>query len=61
MTTTVTVLIAGNKNCEVRVVNEKGENHGGYPTQIVPPKGFTSVCIYDGLSVSVKEIGDFLT
>ena len=57
MTTTVKVLIEGNKACEVKVDG----NETGYPTKTVKPGQFHTVCISGEQSVSVKETGEFIS
>lgn len=60
MTTTVRVLIEGNKACEVKVVEADGSDSKHYPPRDVRPGGFTYVCIHGDQSVAVREIGEFL-
>lgn len=57
MTTTVKVLIEGNKACEVKVT---GQGTSDTPT-IVKPGSFTTKGIHGDQVVEVKETGDFLT
>lgn len=58
MTTTVRILIEGNKACEVSVVSE-----GAAPVQVstVTPGQFTTKLISGPQRVSVVEVGEFLT
>lgn len=58
MTTTVKILIEGNKACEVKV-----ESDGAEPGQIstVKPGQFTTKLIHGDQRVSVVEVGPFLT
>lgn len=56
MTTTVKVLIEGNKACEVRVA---GMESPDTPT-IVKPGQFTTKHIHGEQRVSVVEVGEFL-
>jgi hypothetical protein len=60
MTTTVRVLIEGNKECEVKVVLEDGTDSPSYPARNVKPGSFTTVGVHGEQTVSVKEVGDFL-
>lgn len=59
MTTTVRVLIEGNKACEVHVSEEV---HGAQPSQrkTVSPGQFVTVLIHGTQQVIVQEVGDFL-
>lgn len=57
MTTTVKVLIEGNKACEVKV---EGDTSPREPV-VVKPGQFTTMYIHGEQSVSVKETGDFLS
>ena len=61
MTTTVRILIEGNKACEVKVIEENGADSTNYPPVEVLPKSFTTVCIHGEQTVSVKEIGGFIS
>ena len=61
MTTTVTILIAGNKKCVAKVVEANGTDSTSYPERIVMPGSFTTVCVSGEQAVSVKETGDFLS
>jgi hypothetical protein len=60
MTTTVKVLIEGNKECEVKVINEDGSDSTGYPPRNIKPNTFTTIAIHGEQTVSVKEIGGFI-
>jgi hypothetical protein len=55
VTTTVRILIEGNKACEVKVEGNPGDT----PT-IVKPGSFTLKNIHGEQTVSVKETGDFV-
>lgn len=57
MTTTVRVLIEGNKACEVKV---EGQGTSDTPTT-VKPGSFTLKNIHGEQFVSVKEVGEFLS
>lgn len=57
MTTTVKVLIEGNKACEVKTI---GPTEVGEATT-VKPGTFTTKLIHGEQYVSVKEVGEFLT
>ena len=59
MTTTVTVLISGNKACEVYVSNGP-DTQPDAPTTVMPG-GFTTKLIHGDKYVVVKEVGEFLT
>lgn len=59
MTTTVKVLIEGNKACEVYVWNEA--NVPPDEPTIVMPGAFTTKLIHGDKEVRVREIGEFLT
>ena len=61
MTTTVRVLIEGNKKCEVKVIEGNGSDSTSYPPRDVMPGSFTTVGIHGEQKVSVIETGDFLT
>lgn len=56
MTTTVKVLIEGNKACEVKV---EGQGSSDTPTT-VKPGSFTTKAIHGDQRVSVVEVGEFL-
>lgn len=57
MTTTVKVLIEGNKACEVKV-----EGQGSSDTPVtIKPGSFTTKFISGEQRVSVVEVGEFLT
>lgn len=58
MTTTVTVLIQGNKACEVYVSNGP-DVQPDTPTTVKPGE-FTTKLIHGDKSVRVKEVGEFL-
>lgn len=58
MTTTVKVLIEGNKACEVKVESE-GAPAG--QASIVKPGEFTTKLISGEQRLTVKETGEFLT
>ena len=60
MTTTVRVLIEGNKACEVKVIEENGTENTTYPPVIVWPKSFAIVAIHGYQTISVKEISEFI-
>jgi hypothetical protein len=60
MTTTVKVLIEGNKKCAVKVIQEDGSDSKSYPPRDVMPGSFASLGIHGGQLVSVIETGDFL-
>lgn len=60
MTTTVRVLVEGNKKCEVKVVDAKGEDIPGDKAREVMPGSFTIVHIHGEQRVSVQETGGFL-
>lgn len=57
MTTTVKILIEGNKACEVKV---EGQGKSDTPV-VVKPGSFTTKLIHGDQRVSVVETGDFLT
>ena len=57
MTTTVKILIEGNKACEVKV---EGQGSTDTPTT-VKPGTFTTKLIHGDLQVTVKEVGEFLS
>ena len=59
MTTTVKVLIEGNKACEVYVSNEPDAPPDS-PTTVMPGT-FTTKLIHGDKFVVVKEVGEFLT
>ena len=61
MTTTVKVLIEGNKKCEVKVLAEDGSDYPSYPPREVAPGSFTTVCIHGAQKVSVVEVGEFIS
>lgn len=61
MTTTVRVLIEGNKKCNVKVVEADGSDCPGFTPRDVMPGTFTIVCIHEDQRVSVREVGEFLT
>ena len=61
MTTTVKVLIEGNKKCEVKVVEGNGADSTTYPARNVMPGSFTTVGIHGEQKVSVIETGDFIS
>ena len=56
MTTTVKILIEGNKACEVKV---EGQGASDTPTT-VKPGNFTTKLIHGDQRVSVVEVGEFL-
>lgn len=56
MTTTVKILIEGNKACEVKV---EGNEHD--PPATVKPGSFTTKTIHGEQRVSVVEVGEFLS
>lgn len=58
MTTTVKVLIEGNKACEVYVSNGPDAQPDA-PTTVLPGR-FTTKLIHDDKYVVVKEVGEFL-
>ena len=60
MTTTVRVMIEGNKACEVKVIEENGTDSTNYPPVEVLPKSFAIVMIHGYQTISVKEIGGFI-
>ena len=60
MTTTVRVLIEGNKKCEVKVIEADGSDCDGFPPRDVMPNGFTTVLIHGQQKVNVTETGEFL-
>ncbi len=60
MTTTVTILIAGNKACETKVIEADGSDSTAYPSKEVKPQGFRVVGIHGEQKVSVVETGPFL-
>ena len=60
MTTTVRVLIEGNKACEVRVEGDGSESNTGHVPEIIKPGTFTTKLIHGEQYVTVKETGDFL-
>lgn len=60
MTTTVRVLIEGNKECEVKVIMEDGTDSTGYLPRNVKPGGYTIISIHGEQTVSVKEVGGFI-
>lgn len=55
MTTEVTILISGNKACEVKV-----EGNPGDTPVVAKPGAFVKKLIHGEQTVSVKETGDFL-
>ena len=59
MTTTVRVMIEGNKACEVYVSN--GSDRQPDAPKTVKPGEFTSLLIHGEKYVVVKEIGEFLS
>jgi hypothetical protein len=61
MTTTVKVLIEGNKKCEVKVIDADGSDSKGHPPRDVMPGSFTTVLIHGEQSVSVVETGEFIS
>jgi len=61
MTTTVRVLIEGNKACEVKVVEADGNDSKLHPPRRVMPGTFTTVYIHSEQKVSVVEVGDFIS
>lgn len=61
MTTTVKVLIEGNKKCEVKVIEGDGSDSKSYPPRNVMPGSFTTVGIHGEQKVSVVETGEFLS
>lgn len=61
MTTTVRVMIEGNKKCEVKVIAEDGSDYQNYPPREVAPGSFTTVCIHGEQTVSVVEVGEFVS
>lgn len=60
MTTTVQVLIEGNKACEVKVMGADGSDSKQWPTHILMPGTFVTRTISGPQILSVIEIGDFL-
>lgn len=60
MTTTVKILIEGNKKVEVKVVEADGSDSIGYPARYVIPNSFTSVLIHGQQKVSVIETDEFV-
>lgn len=61
MTTTVKVLIEGNKKCAVKVIEADGKDSTSYPPRDVAPGSFTTVGIHGEQKVSVVETGEFLS
>lgn len=63
MTTTVKVLIEGNKACEVKVIGADGpDGKWQDPAPVtVKPGEFATKLIHGDQSVSVKEVGEFLS
>ena len=61
MTTTVHILIQGNKKCAVKVIEADGSDSKGYPPRDVMPGSVTVVLIHGEESVSVQETGEFLS
>ena len=60
MTTTVRILIEGNKACEVKVIEADGAESKSYLPRVVPPGTFTTVGIHGEQTISVKETGNFI-
>lgn len=60
MTTTVHVLIQGNKECEVKVVLPDGSDWPHITPRLVKPQNWTTVTIHGDHSVKVTEVGEFL-
>jgi hypothetical protein len=60
MTTTVHVLVQGNKACEVKVVLPDGSNYSGVTPRTIKPQEWTTVSIHGDQSVKVTEVGAFL-
>jgi len=58
MTTTVKVLIEGNKACEVKVSHAECTDD---QVSTVQPGSFTTKLIHGEQYVSVKEVGDFIS
>jgi len=61
MTTTVKILIEGNKKCSVRVIEEDLTDSKSFPARDVMPGSFTTVSIHGEQKVSVREEGEFLS
>ena len=61
MTTTVKILIEGNKQCIVKIVEADGTDSMNYPPRNVMPGCFTTVGIHGKQTVSVVEVGEFLS
>lgn len=57
MTTTVKILVEGNKACEVKLSGPEKTQEA----TIVMPGTFTTKLIHGDLQLTVKETGDFLT
>ena len=60
MTTTVRILIEGNKACTVKVTGADGSDIPGFLSQIVKPNSFATVYIHGEQKVAVVETGDFI-
>ena len=60
MTTTVRVMIEGNKKCEVKVIEADGSDSLNQSARDVMPNSFTTVLIHGEQKVSVIETGGFL-
>ncbi len=61
MTTTVRVLIEGNKACSAQVVESDGsKSKAQFPRQIKPGE-FATFSIHDEQSLLVAETGDFIS
>ena len=60
MTTAVTVLISGNKACTVDVIDVEGKSIP-HSHKEIKPQEFCVVSIHGEQTVSVKEIGNFIT
>jgi hypothetical protein len=60
MTTTVTVLIQGNKACEVSVSSPSRNDLVGALASTVSPGEFVTKTIHDDMMITVKETGEFL-
>ena len=57
MTTTVTILISGNKACAVSITSPSG---GLDQVAIVQPGSFTTKMIHGDQVLDVKEVGEFV-
>lgn len=60
MTTTVHVLIQGNKECEVSVVLPDGSNYAHVLPKKVKPQSWATVSIHGDQSVKVIEVSEFI-